>query len=131
MRAKEFIPEGKKVTGLRGGGRGQPHDSFSSAHPNLIEPAGRGDMYIGRYYDFYRVASLVGMDPRALDQMEDISFFGNLPVFSAYTEKERENLVRVLKKLKMDPKDWIPRGSTERTDTNSTSPVKAFKGYQR
>lgn len=131
MRAKEFIREAKSIKGVRGGGRGGPSDSFSSAHPGMVAPAGRGDMYIGRYYDFYRVASLTGMDPRALDEMEDISFFGNLPVFSAYTEEERKKLVRVLKKLKMDPKDWIPQGSTERGDTQTNSPVKAFKGYKR
>lgn len=128
MRAKEFIKESKSK-GLRGGGRGIPDDSFTSAHPGLIEPAGRGDMYIGRYYDFYRVASLTGMDPEELKKVEDISFFGNLPVFSAYTDEEKEKLVRVLKKLKMDPRDWIPSGSKEKTDTHSVSPVCGFKGY--
>lgn len=132
MRAREFIKEGSnKDKGLRGGRRAEPDPdgNFSSAHPGLIEPAGRGDMYIGRYYDFYRIASLTGMDPDELDKTEDISFFGNLPVFSAYTDEERDKLIRVMKKLKMDPKDWIPSGSTEKSDTNCVSPVKGFKGY--
>lgn len=132
MRAKEFISEGAGArNGVRGGGRGGPDDSFSSAHPNIVEPAGRGDMYIGRYYDFYRVASLIGMDPEEMNKTQDISFFGNLPVFSAYTDAEREKLIKVLKKLKMNPKDWIPQGSTEKVDTQTRSPVNSFKGYKR
>lgn len=130
MRAKEFIKEGKSK-GLRGGGRGAPEDSFVNAHPGMVEPAGRGDMYIGRYYDFYRVSSLIGMDPEELKKAEDISFFGNLPVFSAYTEEEKKKLIQVLKKLKMNPRDWIPSGSREKSDTHSLSPVTAFKGYKR
>lgn len=128
MRAKEFISEQK---GLRGGGRGEADSSFATSHPNLVAPAGRGDLYIGRYYDFYRVASLTGMDPDELAKVEDINFFGNLPVFSAYTDEEREKLVRVMKKLKMNPRDWIPSGSTERDDTHAVSPVTAFKGYKK
>lgn len=132
MRAKEFIAEGsKKIKGVRGGGRADPESSFMAAHPGMIAPAGRGDMYVGRYYDFYRVASLAGMDPDELDRTEDINFFGNLPVFSAYTPEEREKLVRVMKKLNMDPKDWIPGGSVEDSDTQVQSPVQAFKGYKR
>lgn len=134
MRAGEFITEdSSKDRGLRGGSRADPDPdgNFSAAHPGIVEPAGRGDMYIGRYYDFYRVASLTGMDPDELDKADDIAFFGNLPVFSAYTEEERQKLIRVMKKLKMDPKDWIPKGSTERGDTNLVSPVTAFKGYKR
>lgn len=132
MRAKEFIKEDSKK-GLRGGGRGlpDPDGNFSSAHPGLVEPAGRGDMYIGRYYDFYRIASLIGMDPDELDKADDISFFGNLPFYSAYTDVEREKLIKVMKKLKMNPKDWIPQGSFERDDTHSQSPVSSFKGYKR
>lgn len=132
MRAREFINEAS-AGGVRGGGRGNldPEGGFNDAHPSMIGPTGRSDVYIGRYYDFYRVASLTGMDLDELDKVEDISFFGNLPVFSAYTDVEREKLIKVLKKLKMDPKDWIPSGSKERTDTNSQSPVKPFKGYAR
>lgn len=130
MRAKEFIREGSKK-GLRGGVRADAEQSFMSAHPGLIAPAGRGDMYIGRYYDFYRVASLAGVDPADLKGTEDINFFGNLPVFSAYTPEEREKLVRVMKKLGMDPKDWIPSGSVENGDVHVKSPVSAFKGYKR
>lgn len=128
MRASEFVTEDKK--GLRGGGRGDPDSSFSAAHPSIIAPAGRGDLYIGRYYDFYRVSSLTGMDPDELEQSDDIGFFGNLPVFSAYTDADRDKLQRALKKLKMDPKDWIPKGSKERDDTHAQSPVKPFKGYK-
>lgn len=128
MRAREFIKEDSKK-GLRGGGRSDAEKSFAAAHPAIIAPHGRGDMYIGRYYDFYRVASLAGMDPDELDASEDIGFFGNLPVFSAYTEVEREKLERAMKKLKMNPKDWIPAGSKESEDTHIQSPVQGFKGY--
>lgn len=129
MRAHEFITEGKP--GLRGGGRADADDSFMASHPGMVAPQGRGDMYIGRYYDFYRVASLVGMDPDELNKAEDINFFGNLPVFSAYTPAERDKLVRAMKKLGMDPKDWIHGGSVEKGDTHTASPVTAFKGYKR
>lgn len=132
MRINEIISEGSdKPKGLRGGGRAPVEDSFKSAHPGIVAPAGRGDLYIGRYYDFYRVASLAGMDPEELKGAEDISFFGNLPVFSAYTDQEREKLVRVMKKLGMKPKDWISSGSVETDDTHIQSPVKPFKGYKR
>lgn len=134
MRASEFITEdSSSKKGLRGTGRGStdPDTNFSGAHPNLVAPAGRGDLYIGRYYDFYRVANLSGVDPDKLKDMEDISFFGNLPVFSAYTEEDRQKLIRAMKKLKMDPKDWIAPGSKERSDTQIVSPVQGFKGYKR
>lgn len=130
MRAHEFITEGK-TTGLRKGGRGIPDNNFSSAHPGLVAPDGRGDLYIGRYYDFYRVASLTGMDPDELDNVDNISFFGNLPLFSAYTQADHDKLTRVMKKLKMKPKDYITTGSTEKEDTHVVSPVKPFKGYKK
>ena len=127
MRAYEFINEGK---GLRGTTRSEPNHEFERAHPGLVTPAGRGDLYIGRYYDFYRISSLVGMDPEELDKVDEISFLGNLPLYSAYTEHDREKLKKVMKKLGMKPKDHISAGSKEVTDINTTSPVKGFKGYK-
>lgn len=128
MRASEFITEGK---GLRGGTRADATKEFQAAHPGLVSPAGRGDMYVGRYYDFYRVASLIGMDPDELDKVDDISFFGNLPVYSAYTEHDREKLKRVMKKLGMKPQELFTTGKWEMDDTNLKSPINAFKGYKR
>jgi hypothetical protein len=128
MRASEFITEGK---GLRGGTRADATKEFQAAHPGLVSPAGRGDMYVGRYYDFYRVASLIGMDPDELDKVDDISFFGNLPVFSAYTEHDREKLKKVMKKLGMNPQELFTTGKWEMDDTNLKSPINAFKGYKR
>ena len=129
MRAKEFVSEQKK--GLRGNNRADASHEFDRAHPSMVAPDGRGDMYIGRYYDFYRVAQLTGMDPEELDKMENISFFGNLPAFSGYTDEDREKLIRVMKKLGMKPKDYITRGSMETDGTNVQSPVTSFKGYSR
>ena len=129
MRAKEFIGEGKK--GLRGNNRAEANHEFERAHPSLIEPDGRGDMYIGRYYDFYRVAQLTGMKPEDLEKMDTVSFFGNLPAFSGYTEVERDKLFRVMKKLGMKPKDYISQGSMEPDGTNIQSPVSSFKGYKK
>lgn len=130
MRAKEFITETKK--GLRGNNRGEAEHSFAQAHPSIIAPDGRGDMYIGRYYDFYRVSLLAGMDPEDLKKMDVISFFGNLPTFSGYTEADREKLFRVMKKLGMKPKDYIGGyGSEETLDTHVQSPIKGFKGYAK
>lgn len=128
MRASEFITEQK---GLRGNNRASASPSFAAAHPSMVAPHGRGDLYIGRYYDFYKVAQLTGMDPEELDKMDLISFFGNLPMFSGYTEVDREKLFRVMKKLGMNPKDYVPTGSNETNDTNVASPVQAFKGYKR
>lgn len=129
MRAREFISEQKK--GLRGNNRSDAQHEFETAHPSMIAPAGRGDMYIGRYYDFYRVAQLAGMHPDDLEDMDVVSFFGNLPMFSGYTDCDRDKLFRVMKKLGMKPKDYISNGSTETDGTNSTSPLKSFKGYKK
>ena len=129
MRAKEFVVENKK--GLRGNNRAEASPEFAAAHPNVIAPDGRGDLYIGRYYDFYRVAQLTGMSEEDLDKMDLISFFGNLPMFSGYSEADREKLFRVMEKLGMKPKDYIPTGSYETDGTNIVSPVSAFKGYKK
>ena len=126
MRAREFIAEGS-----RGGTRSAPNHEFERAHPGLISPGGKGDVYWGRYYDFYRACSLAGMDPDQIDQVDEIGFFGNLPVFSAYTEYDRKKLKAIMKKLGMKPQDSISPGSKEIDNINSTSPVIAFKGYSK
>ena len=126
MRAREFISEGS-----RGGTRSEPSHEFEMAHPGLVGPGAQGDVYWGRYYDFYRVCSLAGMDPADLDKVDDINFFGNLPLFSAYTEYDRAKLKAIMKKLGMKPKDHIADGSLETNGTNTTSLVKSFKGYKR
>ena len=128
MRAREFITEGNSV---RGGVRSAPQHEFERAHPGLVGPSGHGDMYIGRYYDFYRVSSLAGMDPDEIDKVDEISFFGNLPMFSAYTEHDREKLKAIMKKLGMKPQDYVSNGSKEPDDINYSSPVKPFKGYKK
>ena len=128
MRAREFIAEGN---GVRGGKRSQANHEFERAHPGMVGPTNHGDLYIGRYYDFYRVSSLAGMSLEQLEAADDISFFGNLPIFSAYTEHDRKKLKAIMKKLKMKPADYISRGSHEPDGTNNTSPVKSFKGYAR
>lgn len=126
MRAREFIAEGS-----RGGSRSSAPHEFERAHPGLLAPGGDGDVYWGRYYDHYRVSSLAGMHPDDIEAVDDISFFGNLPLFSAYTEYDRKKLKAIMKKLKMKPQDKISNGSKETDDTNATSPVTAFKGYKR
>ena len=127
MRAREFITEAKAPQG----NRTDPAREFERAHPGMVMPGGRGDVYWGRYYDFYRVASLAGMDPKDIDAVDEVSFFGNLPVFSAYTENDREKLKAIMKKLRMKPTDGVSNGSREVEDVNSISPVKSFKGYPR
>ena len=126
MRAREFIAEGS-----RGGTRTAPNHEFERAHPGLVTPGGQGDVYWGRYYDFYRACSLAGMAPDDIAAMDEIGFFGNLPVFSAYTEYDRKKLIAIMKKLGMKPQDGVSRGSKEINNINSTSPVTAFKGYAR
>lgn len=128
MRAREFITEGN---GVRGGVRSEPNHEFEKAHPGLVGPDSHGDLYIGRYYDFYRVSSLAGMDPDKLDEVDEISFFGNMPMFSAYTDYDRKKLKAIMKKLGMKPKDNISNGSHEADFVNNTSPVSSFKGYKR
>jgi hypothetical protein len=71
------------------------------------------------------------MSPEEIDKVDDLSFFGNLPLFSAYTEYDRKKLKAIMKKLGMKPRDYINSGSQETDNTNSTSPVNAFKGYTR
>ena len=128
MRAREFITEGN---GVRGGTRAAAAHEFETAHPGMVSPDNHGDLYIGRYYDFYRIASLAGMDLDRLEKTDDINFFGNLPIFSAYTEHDRKKLTAIMKKLGMKPKDVISNGSHEPDYVNHTSPVTAFKGYKR
>lgn len=124
MRAREFVSEGR-------GRRAEASHEFDMAHPGMIGPGGGGDVYWGRYYDFYRVATLAGMDPQELDQVDTVSFFGNLPAFSAYTPADREKLLRVLKKVGLKPRETVGPGSLEVDTTNKTSPVKSFRGYPR
>ena len=126
MRAREFIAEGGRVST-----RSEATHEFDVAHPGLVGPGGNGDIYWGRYYDFYRVCSLAGMDPKELDKVDDISFFGNLPLFSAYTKYDREKLKAIMKKLGMKPRDHVLPGSLEANYVNTTSPVKGFRGYTR
>ena len=128
MRAREFIAEGN---GVRGGVRSAAAHEFETAHPGMVGPTNHGDLYIGRYYDFYRIASLAGMDLDQLEKADDINFFGNLPIFSAYTEHDRKKLTAIMKKLGMKPKDSISNGSHEPDYVNNSSPVTAFKGYKR
>ena len=71
------------------------------------------------------------MNPEDIDKVDEIGFFGNLPVFSAYTEYDRKKLTAILKKLKMNPTDGISNGSKETGGTNITSPVTSFKGYKK
>jgi hypothetical protein len=130
MRAHEFISE-SRTKGLRGQTRSAPNHEFERAHPGLVTPDGRGDAYVGRYYDFYRISSLAGMPIEELEKEDSISFLGNLPVFSAYTEHDRKKLTAIMKKLGMKPKDFISNGSHEPDYVNHDSPVTAFKGYAR
>ena len=124
MRASEFITEGS-----RPGRRANARHDFEQAHPGLVGPSASNDIYWGRYYDFYRVCSLAGMNPEDLDKVDDINFFGNLPLFSAYTDYDREKLKAIMKKLKMKPQEQISNGSHEPSDINHTSPVQSFRGY--
>lgn len=126
MRAREFISEDK-----RPGRRGTANHEFDVAHPGLVGPYSTGDTYWGRYYDFYRVSTLSGMDLDELDKTDNISFFGNLPAFSAYTKADREKLTRVMKKLGMKPEQCISPGSHEPNYVNTESPVRGFRGYTR
>lgn len=127
MRAREFINEGKGSQG----NRTDPTPEFERAHPGMVIPGGRGDVYWGRYYDFYRVASLAGMDPDDIDAVDEVGFFGNLPVFSAYTDYDRAKLKAIMKKLRMKPTDGVSNGSREVKEINTASPVKSFRGYSR
>ena len=126
MRAREFIIENGRRSR-----RAEVNHEFERAHPGLIGPSSAGDTYWGRYYDFYRVATLAGMDIEQLNKVDDISFFGNLPVFSAYTDADREKLFAIMRKLGMKPEEHVGPGSLEPTYVNKKSPVKAFQGYPR
>jgi len=126
MRAREFITENGRRSR-----RAEANHEFERAHPGLIGPAADGDTYWGRYYDFYRVASLAGMDIEQLEKVPDISFFGNLPIFSAYTQADREKLRAIMKKLGMKPTEHVGPGSLEPTYVNKQSPVRSFRGYPR
>lgn len=121
MRAREFINESKRTTSL---------DNFSRAHPGLVGPTGIEQLYTSRAYDFYKISVLAGLSDEDLANTDISSYLGNLPMYSAYTEEEHKKIYNALKKLGLDPTDYIPSGSKETADTNSISPVKAFKGYK-
>ena len=125
MRAKEFVTE----AAYKPGKRTAPSHEFERAHPGLVMPGEPGDVYWGRYYDFYRACCLAGMDIKDIENADELGFFGNLPTFSAYTEHDRLKLTAILKKLQLYPKDGVSKGSTEVDGTNTVSPVKGFKGY--
>ena len=125
MRAKEFVTE----AAYKPGKRSAPSHEFERAHPGLVMPGEPGDIYWGRYYDFYRAACLAGMKPEDIENADELGFFGNLPTFSAYTEYDRQKLTAILKKLQFYPNDGVSTGSKEIDSTNIISPVKPFKGY--
>jgi hypothetical protein len=79
----------------------------------------------------FTACSLAGMNPEDIDRVDEIGFFGNLPVFSAYTEYDKKKLMAILKKLKMKPRDGVGDGSHEADYVNTESPVKPFRGYAR
>ena len=126
MRAREFIAEASRNVA-----RSEAAHDFERAHPGVVGPGDKSDLYWGRYYDFYRISTLAGMDPDDIAKVDDLNFFGNLPLFSAYTEYDRKKLKAIMKKLGMKPRDYISTGSRETDNTNSTSPVTAFKGYKK
>ena len=66
MRAKEFITE----SSYKPGKRSDPAHHFERSHPGLVMPGEPGDVYWGRYYDFYRVCSLAGMDPKDIEKIQ-------------------------------------------------------------
>lgn len=115
MRAKEFISESTS--------RGAPETHFSAVSPGIVAPSGRDNLYAGRYYDFYRIATLTGLDPEDLKNTEAISYLGNLPIFAGYTDADRDKLIRTLNKLGLNPSDYVPKGSREIDDINPISPV--------
>jgi len=125
MRAREFVTEAVYTPG----NRTKPRHEFERAHPGMVMPGGKGDLYWGRYYDFYRVCSLAGMSPDDIDKVDEIGFFGNLPMFSAYTDYDREKLMAIMKKLQMHPKDGVSKGSREIDSVNNASPMQSFRGY--
>ena len=73
--------------------------------------------------------TMVKMLRKELGKVDDIGFFGNLPLFSAYTDYDREKLIAIMKKLDMKPEEYIEKGSLEADYVNRTSPVKSFRGY--
>jgi len=86
MRAREFISEAKGPQGTRT----DPAKEFERAHPGMVMPGGRGDVYWGRYYDFYRVASLAGMDPKDIDAVDEVEHLHDLIKDEVFTERERQ-----------------------------------------
>lgn len=122
MRAKEFISEQYRASVPSG---------FAKANPGLVSPTDREELYVSRYYDFYRISTLTGLSEEDLEKTDVLSYLGNLPMYSSYTKEDHAKLTRALKKLGLNPKDYIPSGSTEQADTNNESPVKPFKGYKR
>lgn len=118
MRAREFINESK---------RGKPEEDFSKANPGTLGPKNRDNLYTSRYYDHYRMSTLMGLSSEDLENTDAMGYLDNLPVFVAYTDHERDKITRSMKKLGIEPHDYIQRGSKEVDHTNKTSPVAPYK----
>jgi hypothetical protein len=121
MRAKEFIKEGRYDSI-----DGKLHPTYDYANPGAI--TGKD---INKYYDLYRAGTLMGADETMLKDLDPASWINDQAYFGAYTQVEKEKILRSLKKLKLKSKYLIEPGSMESPDTNIKSPVIGFKGYPR
>jgi len=121
MRAREFITESRYDII-----DGKLHPHYDQANPGAL--TGHD---INKFYDLYRAGVLMGVDPADIGKIDSVSWINDNAYFGAYTQVEKDKIVKALNKLKLKVKTLIEPGSLEMPDTNKSSPIKSFKGYPR
>jgi len=124
MRARDFVTE---VRGFRSKlTKGKKHPTHSVASPGGIQ--GKG------YYDLYRTSmAIAGMDKDGNnDNMPDPeSWMGSDAYIVSYTPEEERMTEKAYDALGSKHRKNNEGRSSEPDAVNTTSPIKAFKGYPR
>jgi hypothetical protein len=121
MRAKEFITEAE--------GTIHAHAEVATQGIHKVRDVGGYD----RVYHMNRLWMAMAMaDGKSQDavEMDNASFVEKYNTVHPYTELEYNMMIQATKTIPTDQKDVVPYSkSSEPKDTNTTSPVKGFKGY--
>jgi len=123
MRASEFLSESE----------GKMHHTHSQATQGVYKSRDVGGY--DRIYHLNRLMMAMGMaDGKSKDavDMDSASFAEKYNTVHPYTEEEYNMFISATKTIPTDKKNVVPYSkSKEPEDTNTTSLVKPFKGYEK
>jgi len=122
MRAKEFISEETRT---------DPGEHHSAASTGAIGPKGMDNLYVGRFYDFYRMSVLTGLSPEDLEKTDVASYIGNRPMYNGYSDADHDKTIAVLKKMGQTPEEYLPCGSQEEDNIHKTSTTRKVGDIKR